>query len=167
MLHLRHLFITLALTTSLVGCKSFETVNEAAVASTSCVTKLRSLDPASLALESRVDDRLCTEMTSYTCEKRIFGPDVSNRDSLVTECGSAENQSLCVSVRLLEFNTRAARDAQNESEFLPGGEYNRTEIQCTNRASQYKNVSLIQADGESVFSALNSTIQKCHQRSYL
>lgn len=160
MLHRRNLFITLALTATLSGCKGFETINDAAIVSSSCVAKLRSLTPL-------IDNRLCTEMTSYTCEKRVYSPTVSNRGSLVTECGSVGNQSVCVSVRLLEFNTEVARESDNENEFLPGGEYNRTEIQCTNRASQYKNVSLIQADGDDVFSALNSTIQKCYDRSYL
>lgn len=157
------LFIFIAVSLALAGCKEFETIHEsAALGSATCIEKVRSNTQL-----ARIDDRLCNEMTAYTCEKRIYSPTVSNRDSLSSECGSTGQQSTCVAVRTLEFNTSVARDGQNENEFLDGGEYNRTDISCANKGIKYQNANVISADGKDVFSALNAAIAKCHERSYL
>lgn len=157
------LYLIVAVASSLIGCKEFESIHESvALGSATCIEKAR----VSTEL-FRIDDRLCNEMTSYTCEKRIYSPNVSNRDTLSMECGSTPNQSACVSVRTFEFNTSVARDGQNENEFAEGGEYNRTDFACANKAVKYQNANVISAEGTDVFSALNAAITKCHERSTL
>lgn len=137
--------------------RSFE-ANDSMSLSSSCLSKVRT--EASMI---SVTPQTCSDASAYECEKRIFSPDLENSDSLVTECGV--EHSTCIQVRVLTFNTQVARTADNAIEFMPGGEYNRTEIQCSNHAVQFRGVDVLQAEGSNVFEALDRVIAQCNERS--
>lgn len=138
------------------NCSQFEMSTQAIKNfSSSCMAKARAQTKTFIA------PALCDDLANYSCERRIFRPGIAASDTTKLECDAND---VCVRTRTLSFDTSVARSGASAEQFADGGDYNREDIECIHDAKT-NDISLIQATGESVFSALALTIEKCRERS--
>lgn len=140
--------------------EGFEGIQESiSQTSAACFNKIRN----EVLLKVPADE--CEKTEDYLCERRIFSPLAKNGKYLRRECGlTSSSGEVCVNVLENTFDTSGARTLANESDFSAGADYNRQEIQCAHSKLTVNGISAIQAEGETVFSALSSAIEKCRAR---
>lgn len=100
----------------------------------------------------------CSEFNNYSCERRVFSPDVESLSHLLKECTSSGE--ICVDVEVRQFNTASAKSSEPASAFLPGGEYNREEFRCHHKYT-YRGVAVFEGEGDSIEEALASAMKSC------
>lgn len=81
-----------------------------------------------------VGEDFCTQIQNYTCTRRVFSPETSNRTAIEQECTKIDEfgGSACLTLTSHYFDTREAakRDDTPSVSLQLGGEYNRSEYQC-------------------------------------
>lgn len=100
----------------------------------------------------------CESPDNYSCERRVFSPDVANNSLKRREC----DDGICVDVETRHFNTSQAREFEPAESFLPGAEYNRQEFRCSHRFN-YQGIAVIDSEGESMSAALARVMDSCKQ----
>lgn len=103
----------------------------------------------------------CGNFNHYSCERRIFSPDVADMVHQLKEClVGGEN---CVDVEVRQFSTAAAKaSGEDPSQFLPGGDYNREEVRC-HHMFFYQDVAVFEGEGDSLEQALAQAMKACDQ----
>jgi hypothetical protein len=102
----------------------------------------------------------CADFNNYTCERRVFSPDVSDMSHALKECLPGDR--ICVDVEVREFNTSVARATASEASFAPGGEYNHQEVNCSHRMV-YRGVALFTGHADSLAEALAQAMSACEK----
>lgn len=104
----------------------------------------------------------CASLTEYSCERRLFSPDVDSLTHEVIEC--IGDDQTCVAMTIRQFNTSAAKKFESWEKFLPGGPYNREEVTCRH-SSRFKGSALFEETAESLEVALAHVIDDCERGS--
>lgn len=143
------------------NCGKYEVLDSVAnLSSQTCTAKMR----AKMVVD--FPEALCEDISNFECERRVFRPGIEPGQSKEVECFSIGRKSdVCVTVAENRFDTEAAREGSEPSDFEVGGEYNREETQCWNKRVQKNLISVIQSEAETVTAALSSAIEHCHARS--
>lgn len=123
----------------------------------SCKGKLQ------LASKITFQNSQCEDTANYSCEKRVFSPNVENQNFSSEYCGESGGRSFCVNTLTMKFNTETARSPETESEFAVGGEFNRDDYQCSYNL-KVGETPIIQIQGTSVLDALTNAIAACEKR---
>src|SRR5579883_1421006 len=85
------------------NCSKFQSSNPSLALSSQCIAKFRA-NAASLNLLAA--DVSCGDFSLYTCDRRIFSPDVASSSQQERDCLSG---SVCVQVNVRNYNTAIAR----------------------------------------------------------
>ncbi len=102
----------------------------------------------------------CSDFNNYTCERRVFSPDVEPLSHYLKECVSTGE--ICVDVEVRQFNTASARSFEPAESFAPGAEYNREEFRCHHKYT-YRNMAVFEGEGDSMEEALASAMRSCEE----
>ncbi len=107
----------------------------------------------------------CEDLKNYSCEKRVFKPNISNSTVSLNECLNLDGHGeVCVPLRQLSFSTGHIDESNEESSlFLEGSAYNSVEVSCANRLVLHNNKVLFSAEAESIGEALSRSIEKCRE----
>ncbi|MGE0527634.1 MAG: hypothetical protein AB7P49_11265 [Bdellovibrionales bacterium] len=106
-------------------------------------------------------DLKCADPSSYSCERRIFSPQVQDRAFAHTECLP---DGRCVDVDVRQFATAALAQRGDEYMLLPGGDYNREENRCAHKL-QSDGLAVFRSEGDTLEEALNEIMSACQKRS--
>jgi hypothetical protein len=164
-LNKRLLFIWWFLGTGLIvsfqncGSKGFQSQQMSSELSAQCQAAIKKAAPDFSISPSELN---CGDFNRYACERRIFSPDLADMTHSLKECLPGDR--ICVDVDVRQFNTSGARRAgsQDESEFAPGGEYNRQEVNCYHRMV-YRGVTLFEGHADSMEEALAQAMAACER----
>lgn len=102
----------------------------------------------------------CSDFNNYSCERRVFSPDVEPLTHFLKECVSRGD--ICIDVEVRQFNTASARGYEPVGAFAPGGDYNREEFRCHHKYT-YRNLAVFEGEGDSMEQALASAMGSCEQ----
>ncbi len=127
--------------------------------SAQCQAKIKESAPS---FKLSAEELNCSDFNQYSCERRIFSPDVSDISHSLKEC--LPGDQICVDVDVREFNTSSARKLAGVSpeSLQPGGEFNREEVHCYHRMV-YRGVSLFEGSGETIEESLAHSMAACEQ----
>jgi hypothetical protein len=123
--------------------------------STQCLAKAKA---EALAQKIPAGQLGCDDFNNYSCERRIFSPDLATLSHSLMEC--IPGSDICVNVEIHQFNTLAAKVGSTPEQFEPGGDYNHEEIHCYHHLL-VRGVALFDKSGESLAEALANTMKSC------
>lgn len=106
-------------------------------------------------------DFRCDDFSAYSCERRVFSPDVETMSHSLKEC--LPGDTICVDVEIRQFNTSVARNpAANPADFQPGGSYNHEEVNCYHRFF-HNGLALFTGDKPTLEESLSDAMSACEK----
>ncbi len=103
----------------------------------------------------------CSDFNEYTCERRVFSPDVADMVHQLKEC--LPGDQICVDVTVRQFNTEAGRkSSEDPADFAPGGQFNNQDVNCSHRMV-YRGVPLFDGRADSLEEALAQAMAACEK----
>jgi hypothetical protein len=150
------IFALLGMMVPFQNCAKFSTKGSSDL-SAQCTAKVRAAAPSLHLLAADVG---CGDFNSYTCDQRVFSPDLPDLTEQTKAClGSG---SVCVDVVLHQFNTTVAQASAPASEFLPGGSYNHEEDNCY-QSTTSQGVALFVGSADNMEEALSKAMAACEK----
>jgi|GEM_PF-4692808 len=138
--------------------KSFEPAGLDKTASSQCKAKMKS---DALKMKWTNADFRCDDFSSYSCERRIFSPDLDTMTHSLKEC--LPGDTICVDVDVRQFNTSVARGpSSNLADFQPGGSYNHEEVRCYHRWL-YNGMAIFEGDRATLEESLSDAMSACEK----
>jgi|GEM_PF-6861459 hypothetical protein len=113
-----------------------------------------------------VAPELCENPINYQCDLRHFRPGVGSETSQAVYCVNVAGMGeACIPVNIFNYDTSAQQKDAEAAQMVEGGSYNRDEVSCVNTQVTTRGISMIQAEGNTVSSTLETAIDSCRQRS--
>lgn len=138
--------------------KGFSAADLKKTSSSQCKAQMKS---EALKQKWTNSDFRCDDFASYSCERRVFSPDVQDMSHNLTEC--LPGDTICVDVEVRQFNTSVARGpASNSADFAPGGSYNHEEVNCHHRWL-YNGIALFEGSSSTMEESLSAAMSACEK----
>lgn len=130
-------------------------LNLSSSSSAQCRTQLK----AKVMAEKRPATELkCGDFNNYSCERRLFSPDVDNLQHSIREC--SVGGTACVDMDVRQFNTSGLREGAPREAFLPGGDYNHEEVHCYHHYL-LKGLAVFEGSADNLEQALAQAMSTC------
>ena len=155
-------FILTSLILLFMNCQSFVPISQT-VNSSQCKDDKKKKALATV----QVSKDTCDELKNYTCDHRVFKPDVADGEESGIKCFKSDKMGeVCLEVNSKFFSTKGNQDSEpeNSAEFAPGGDYNREEFVCVNNAVVADEISLFSAESDVLESSFSMVYESCLEK---
>ena len=133
------------------------------------VTESLSCSPtekASLEMVNFKPSTHCANIDFYSCEMRVFSPDVSDGELEKQECVHVAGLGhQCIQVKVRNYSTKSMLASEAPELFKQGEAYNYSEISCANQFVLHNEKSIFSSEGDSVQKALSMVVESCMETS--
>ncbi|MGE0631138.1 MAG: hypothetical protein AB7O96_01930 [Pseudobdellovibrionaceae bacterium] len=106
------------------------------------------------------DNLDCEKSENYSCERRIFRPDIETSEYDIFQC-PLQNNCLRVTTRLFDTSSAMQTDFSLE-EFEDGGEYNREQVKCQHK-TVYRGLALFEGEANTIEVAYAQALEACQR----
>jgi hypothetical protein len=117
----------------------------------------------SMMLNNENPSQICEDVSLYKCDVKVFSPDEQSSKSREDYCFGEDNSS-CLFIDKLTFSTAEQKTSDQfstEADFLPGGQYNYTEVICYHKEHLKEGLYQVLGEGSTVEMAIQKAIQSC------